>query len=141
LAARALPLDHALPRTVAAVYAAEHDRTLDVVQVDYYAPRAAGHFRLPGHRTAGGRNWQPAQSLWDDLPEPAGLARTCAQNAHRGLDLWVVENGMCNRVRRGRSFPRRDGLHRDRYLRENLAALLDARDRGVPVAGYWHWTL
>ncbi len=48
---------------------------------------------------------------------------------------------MCNRVRRGRSFPRHDGWTRDRYLRANLGAVVDAVDAGVPVTGYWHWTL
>jgi beta-glucosidase len=55
--------------------------------------------------------------------------------------LWVVENGMCNRVRDGRSLPRLDGWDRPRYLREHLAAVMAAIDDGVPVAGYWHWSL
>jgi beta-glucosidase/6-phospho-beta-glucosidase/beta-galactosidase len=53
----------------------------------------------------------------------------------------VVENGLCNRVRNGRSWPRVDGWDRPRYLRENLAAVVDAADAGVPVTGYWHWSL
>jgi beta-glucosidase/6-phospho-beta-glucosidase/beta-galactosidase len=52
-----------------------------------------------------------------------------------------VENGLCNRVRRGRSFPRRDGWDRPRYLRENLAAAVQSISAGVPIAGYWHWCL
>ena len=48
---------------------------------------------------------------------------------------------MCNRVRDGRSYPRTDGWDRPRYLRENIAAVMAARDAGVPVAGYWHWSL
>ncbi len=62
-------------------------------------------------------------------------------NVASGLDLWVVENGLCNRVRRGRSFPRLDGLDRGRYLRAILGALVDAIDAGVPVGAYYHWTL
>jgi beta-glucosidase/6-phospho-beta-glucosidase/beta-galactosidase len=56
-------------------------------------------------------------------------------------DVWVVENGLCNRVRAGHAFPRSDGWTRDRYLRENLKAVVDAVAAGVPVSGYWHWTL
>ena len=48
---------------------------------------------------------------------------------------------MCNRVRRGRSFGRLDGWDRPRYLRANIAAVVDAVDAGVPVEGYWHWSL
>ena len=141
LAHRALPLDASFPRTVAAVEAAERDDLTGVVQVDYYDPVVARHFRLPGHRTAGGRNWQPVRDLWDDPPDPAGLARYCAAVTEPGLPLWIAENGLCSRVRNGRPYPRLDGWSRDRYLRENLGAVVSARRSGVPVSGYWHWTL
>ncbi len=130
-------------RAVEALYDGPHRRTLDVLGVDYYDPEVARHFRLPGHRTAGGRNPTPSRLLWDDVPDPAGLTRwLAAQHALApGLPLWVVENGLCNRVRRGRSFPRSDGWDRERYVRDHLAAVVAAVDEGVPVAGYWHWSL
>jgi beta-glucosidase/6-phospho-beta-glucosidase/beta-galactosidase len=53
----------------------------------------------------------------------------------------VVENGLCNRVRNGRSYQRSDGWDRPRYLREHLGAVVAAIDDGVPVEGYWHWSL
>jgi beta-glucosidase len=53
----------------------------------------------------------------------------------------VVENGLCNRVRNGRPYNRADGWDRPRYLRENIAAVVEAIDDGVPVTGYWHWSL
>ena len=137
----AIPLDQAFPRTVAAVYGSDHERTLDVTQLDYYDPVVSHHFRLPGHRTAGGRNWLPGRMLWDDPPDPDGLEVFCRLNTEPGLDVWVVENGMCNRVRRGRSFPRGDGWSRERYLTENIAAVVRAIQGGVPVGAYYHWTL
>jgi beta-glucosidase/6-phospho-beta-glucosidase/beta-galactosidase len=129
------------PRAVEAVWASPHERTLDVVGLDYYDPVAARHFRLPGHRTAGGRSWQPGAELWDDRIDPRGLVDYTRANTVAGLDLWVVESGMCNRVRRGRSFPRLDGWDRVRYLRATLAAVMDAIDAGVPIAAYFHWAL
>ena len=130
-------------RALDALEASPHDRTLDVLGVDYYDPHAARHVRLPGHRTAGGRNPAPVRQLWDDPPDPSGLTRWLGVQAALapGLPLWVVENGMCNRVRRGRSFGRLDGWDRPRYLRANVAAVVDAVDAGVPVEGYWHWSL
>lgn len=136
-----IPLDQALPRAVAAVYASDHERTLDVTQVDFYDPQASRHIRVPGHRTAGGRNWLPGRLLWDDPPDPEGLARYCGLNTEPGLDVWVVENGLCNRVRRGRSHPRLDGWDRERYLTENLGAVVRAIAGGVPIGAYFHWTL
>jgi beta-glucosidase len=81
--------------------------------------------------------------LWDDVPDPAGLYRWLGVQHHLtpGLPLWVVENGLCNRVRNGRSYLRTDGWDRPRYLRENIAAVMAAVDDGVPITGYWHWSL
>ncbi|MHB8219329.1 MAG: family 1 glycosylhydrolase [Acidimicrobiales bacterium] len=141
LATHSLPLDRGLPRATEAVYASRHDCHLDVAQVDFYAPGAAEHVVWPGHRTAGGRSFNPARDLWDDPPDPARLTRTLQEVTVFDRDVWLVENGMCNRVRNGRSHPRLDGWTRDRYLREHLAAVVTAVEQGVPVTGYWHWTL
>ena len=130
-------------RAVDAVYDSPHERTLDVLGVDWYDPTVSRHFRLPGHHTAGGRSSHPSRELWDDVPDPAALTRwlDVQRDLAPGLPLWVVENGLCNRVRRGHSLPRLDGWDRPRYLRENLGAVMAAVDAGVPVAGYWHWSL
>lgn len=130
-------------RALDSVYESPHERTLDVLGIDFYDPMAGRHFRLPGHRTAGGRNPLPTRELWDDPPDPSGLGRWLGVEHDRAPDLpiWVVENGLCNRVRNGRSYYRLDGWDRPRYLRDNLAAVVEARDEGVPVTGYWHWSL
>jgi beta-glucosidase/6-phospho-beta-glucosidase/beta-galactosidase len=127
--------------TLEAVRQSPHDCTLDVVGIDYYDPVASHHVQLPGARTAAGRSWAPGRELWDDIVEPPGLAAYSRANAVSGLDLWVVENGICNRVRRGRSYPRLDGWNRVDYLRQNMAAMVGAIDAGVPVGAYYHWTL
>ncbi len=128
-------------RSVAAVYSSSHERALDVAQFDYYDPQVSRHVRLPGHKTAGGRGWSPGRRLWDDVCIPDGLISFARLAQVREAQLWVVENGMCNRVRRGRSYSRSDGWDRPRYLRENLAAVVDAIGAGVPVSAYYHWTL
>ena len=130
-------------RAVDAVYDSPHERTLDVLGIDWYDPTVSRHFRLPGHRTAGGRNPLPTRELWDDVPDPAGLTRwlEAQRDLAPGLPLWVVENGLCNRVLEGRSLDRLDGWDRPRYLREHLSAVMAAIDGGVPVTGYWHWSL
>ena len=141
-AARAiLPLDQALPRAVAAVYDGPYERPLDLVSVNYYDPVAADHLRPPGHRTAGGRAWSPVGKRWDMAVHPEGLVAYLRVNTHPGLDIEVSENGLCNRVRRGRSWPRGDGWDRPRSLRAHLKAVVAALDAGLPVTGYFHWTL
>ena len=129
--------------TTAAVFEADHDRLLDVAQLDYYVPRGGRPLRAAGspHGRRVGRGPRPGRPVGRPPGPAPGSPGTCGSAAEPGLDVWVVENGMCNRVRRGRSYPRLDRWTRDRYLRENLAAVVDAVDRGVPVTGYWHWTL
>jgi beta-glucosidase/6-phospho-beta-glucosidase/beta-galactosidase len=141
VAASILPLDRAFPRAVSEVYAGSDPRPLDVVQVNYYNPVTADRLRVPGRRTVGGRSWSPFRQVWDDAVHPEGLALYCRLNHEPGLDLWVAENGLCNRVRDGRVYPRLDGWDRARYLRANLAALAQAVDSGLPVTRYFHWTL
>jgi beta-glucosidase/6-phospho-beta-glucosidase/beta-galactosidase len=130
-------------KAVDAVYDSPYERTLDAVGVDFYHPVVGDHFRLPGHRTAGGRNHLPTRELWDDPPDPRGLTRWLQdqRDLTPGVPIWVVENGLCNRVRNGRSYQRSDGWDRPRYLREHLGAVVAAIDDGVPVEGYWHWSL
>lgn len=130
-----------LGRAVDAVWKSPHERTLDVIGIDYYDPAAAHQVQLPGHRTAGGHVWHLGAEPWDDTVDPGGLVRYGEANAAPGLGLWVVENGMCNRVRRGRSYPRLDGWDRPRFLRRNLAAVADLVERGTPLGAYYHWTL
>ncbi len=130
-------------RALDAVYQSTYERTLDAVAIDFYDPRAARHFRLPGHRTSGGRGWLPARELWDDVPDPAGLTRWLVDqhSLAPGVPLWVVENGMCNRVRLGRSYPRLDGWHRPALPAGEHRRGRGGSRQGVPVAGYWHWSL
>ncbi len=136
-----LPLDQALPRAVAAVYDGPHERPLDLVSVNYYDPVAVDHLRPPGHRTAGGRTWSPVGQHWDMAIHPEGMLAYLRLNTVPGLGLEVSENGLCNRVRRGRSWPRGDGWDRPRSLRSHLKTVVAALDEGLPITGYFHWTL
>ena len=143
-AARGGQQSHWLPRrAVDAVYDSPHQCTLDALGLDYYDPMVGHALRLPGHQTAGGRSHLPTRELWDDVPDATGLTRwlQVQRSLAPGIPIWVVENGLCNRVRNGRSYARLDGWDRPRYLRENIAAVLAAIDDGVPIQGYWHWSL
>ncbi len=141
LLSRVVPLAKPFPRTLGAVYGSSYERTLDCVQIDYYDPVVSNHLRLPGHRSAGGRNWEPSRKLWDDRMDPGALKRYCSANYEPGLDVWIVENGLCNLVRHAVSYPRLDGWDRVGYLEEILLSVAGTLEAGVPVAGYWHWTL
>jgi 6-phospho-beta-galactosidase/beta-glucosidase len=130
-------------RVLDAVYGGPHERPLDASGFDWYDPVASHATRLPGHRSSGGRHWEPSRAIWDVVPDPGALTRWCRDQSRLlpGMPLWVVENGLCNRVRNGRSYPRRDGWNRPRYLREHIGAVVDAIAAGIPVTSYLHWSL
>jgi beta-glucosidase/6-phospho-beta-glucosidase/beta-galactosidase len=134
-------LDATLARTVEAVYASPHECSLDHVQTDYYNPDTTSHFRVPGHMSSGGRHWGPDRLLWDDPPDPERFARYLPLLAEDDLDLWVVENGLCNRMHNGRSYARLDGWDRPRYLQAHLRTLVAAHAAGLHIGAYFHWTL
>ncbi len=141
MTASIVPLDQALPRTLGAVYEGPYERPLELVSVNYYDPVAADHLRPPGHRTAGGRTWAPVGRQWDMAVRPEGMLGYLRLNASSGLDIEISENGLCNRVRRGRAWPRADGWDRVRALRAHLKVMVAALDEGIPITGYFHWTL
>lgn len=116
-------------------------RPLDALGLDYYNPYLSRHLRWPGTLTAGGRSWSLTRPLWDDPVDPRGLLVFCRAAASTGLPVWIVENGLANRVRRGRAFPRRDGWDRPAYLRAMLGAVLAGLDEGLDIRAYLHWTL
>ena len=130
-----------LPMTTEALYRSKRPDKLDAIAVDVYAPWAKGRFRRPNHPTSGGTNPQPARALWDDPPLPVSFAGFVQANVEPGLPLWVLENGLCSRVKKGVGYPRLDGWTRPRYLKEHLAALATLLARGVPVTTYVHWSL
>jgi beta-glucosidase len=136
-----LPLDQALPRALGAVYESPSGRPLDLVSLNYYDPVAADHLCIPGHRTAGGRTWAPVGRHWDMAVRPERLLTYLRLNAWPGLDVEISENGLCNRLVGGRAWPRSDGWDRVRALRAHLKVMVAAIDEGIPVTGYFHWTL
>ena len=117
------------------------DGALDVVAVDLYAPWAQGYLRFPGHRTSGGRSPLPYRELWDDPPRPRSFAAFVRAATDHGLPVWILENGLCSRVRDGVAYSRSDGWTRPRYLDEHVRAATGLAAAGVPVEAYVHWSL
>jgi len=134
-----------------AIYASPHALTLDALAVDYYDPVGANHFQFPGRSTAGGRSMSPAGAIWDERIDPPGMhtylranitqSEEASHKRGKPLEIWIIENGMCNRVLRGRSYDRVDAWDRPSYLRENLRSMTDAIGAGIPVSAYLHWSL
>lgn len=66
---------------------------------------------------------------WEDFPE--GFAQVLKDLKRYRLPVWVTENGIDDR----------QGTRRPSFIYRHLRALLDARDEGVDVRAYLHWSL
>lgn len=88
-------------------------------------------------RTAQGWEVQPEgltrllARLWGEYAGPAGVRLTVTENGASYDDVPVVEDGAV----------RVHDAERVEFLRVHLAAILDAIDAGVPVGGYFYWSL
>lgn len=134
-----------------AVYESPRTRLLDYIALDYYDPFAAHIFRLPvwwdhefPNKTL--RHWvlnSVTSKWWDWRVHPGGLRFFC-QHYHEAfqLPLLIAENGMAlRRPTNGSRRPRRDRLTRSRFLQLHLEEISRIRRSGLPLIGYFHWSL
>ncbi len=139
---------------------AEISRPIDVLGVNYYTPtlvaaRAPGApvVRADGHGASASSPWVAADSV--DFLQPPG-SRTAMQWAvdasglrdvltrvaadYPGLPLVIAENGAAYDDYVDPSGRVRD-VERIAYLEAHLSAVHDAISAGVPVQGYFVWSL
>ena len=104
----------------------------DFIGVNYYSRL---HLRFPGrswkgeffYRDVGGRGL--TDTGWEVHPE--GLVSCLRLAAETGLPVIVTENGIATR----------DDRVRCDFLREHVALLSQASDSGLPLRGYFYWSL
>ena len=114
----------------------------DFLGVNYYFPETVAH--APGHgpldaRVEAARGEVTAMG-WPVVPQ--GLSELLARidRDYRPGPMYVTENGACYDDEVGADGSVRD-VGRRRYLMRHLAALRQAVDAGVPVRGYFAWSL
>src|SRR5207244_1197479 len=115
------------------------ERKLDYVALDHYESVAGNMVRPASYAARGLRHRPGVAELWEHVFSPDALAVFLRQ-AHlqdRDRPILVAENGLCTPDERARP----DGVTRERFLRAMCAEVVRARDEGVPVAGYLHWTI
>jgi len=124
----ALPLPGARLEELAAP---ELEGTVDWIGVNYYTRNLMRFsLRAPG-LVARGPGPGPVSDLGWEI-RPAGLLAVLRDTwARYGRPLYVTENGIADATDR----------HRPAFLRAHLHAVARALAEGVPVLGYFHWSL
>ncbi len=135
---------------------------VDVLGVNYYTGEAVGHVEPerppadPGDPPAGRSPFPAAEHAFQHprgLPrtamgwevQPEGLTRLLRRvheeyTGPAGVPVYVTENGAAFDDRADASGFVED-LDRVDFVSAHLGAVLDAVDEGVPVAGYFYWSL
>lgn len=117
-----------------------YSRFLDFIGVNYYF-REIIRFALDGRDS----KWLVGEVVRDPVKQalterneleweiyPPGFGEILRRVYRRyGVPLWVTENGVCTR----------DEAQRERFLYQHLKELLAAIREGVPVKGYFYWSL
>lgn len=127
-------------------------RLFDFTAIDYYDPFSAHVFRMPAFADLelplpSWHAWVMegvTRKWWDWKMLPEGLAFFCRHYAESYLrPVIIAENGMALRRRADNSagFLRRDRLTRSRFLRAHVRQVVQLVRSGVPVHGYFHWSL
>ena len=114
-------------------------KTADFIGVNYYTkayvcwrPRAPEVERSPESPigvTFARRTERSSDLGWADHPK--GLLLMLRKAARCGVPVIVTENGAADR----------DDAFRPRYLVEHIRAVARAREEGIDVRGYFHWSL
>lgn len=128
---------------VDAVYSSPLADKIDYLAIDYYDAFFRYHPKLPSLTDIREGRLAPNAELWEQVLNPGALYRFIKGYTINGggLPLLVLESGMCHRVHRGMVEPRHDGATRDMFLQSYLYEVMRAVADGLPVAGYFHWTL
>lgn len=134
-----------------AVYSSPRAQTMDYLALDYYDPFAAHVFRLPvwwdhEFRNKSFRSWMMnsiTNKWWDWRVLPRGLRFFCQTYYDEfHLPILIAENGMALRRPPGASEGQRpDRMTRSQFLRLHLHEVEKIRKRGIPLLGYFHWSL
>lgn len=140
--------------------ASPRSRVFDFLAIDYYDPFIAHIFRLPSFsdfefETKDFRSWLMSgitSKWWDWRYLPEGLHFFCkyysqefsrATESDRLCPILIAENGMALRRKPDNSIAvhRPDQIHRSEYLEAHLEQVQKLRQEGIPLMGYFHWSL
>lgn len=129
----------------------KRSQLLDYIAIDYYDPFFAHILRSPIWHD----HHHPAPSLrtkligsvrskwWDWRVLPAGMHFFCRYYAETfKRPIMIAENGMALRRTLDNSHSRRkDGMTRSRFVRLHVSEVQRIVKEGIPLFGYFHWSL
>jgi beta-glucosidase len=117
----------------------------DFLGINYYSRAIVRSSAIPEAQNAPRQIPEPPASKrtdmgWEVFPEGLSAVLTRLHQEYAPPALYVTENGAAYDTGPGADGRVRDDARRD-YLHAHLAACCDALDAGVPLEGYFAWSL
>ncbi len=131
------------PATAAVVYSSDRPEKLDYLGLDIYDPLLRDFPKMPSlHEMRTGLS-NVNMELWQEIHDPGVFGATVEawSEGYEDLPVYILENGMCTRRHNGKDYPREDGLTRPAFLRAQLKEVARLLRRGIPLRGYFYWSL
>lgn len=121
---------------------AEHFAESDFIAINYYSPGYAKHIENGELNYETTYNEALVKDDYGFYSYPQGLfdALLYLKNTYPGKDIFITENGFGKR-KWGNLAEELEDDYRIDYMREHLRAVSRAYQAGVPVKGYFHWTI
>jgi len=132
-------------RAMDAVYDSPRQQLFDYLGLDIYDPFTGAYPpKLPTPRRIREKEPILRVPLWENVYEAGEFALVIRAHARDsgGIPVYVMENGMCHRQKKGERPRRRsDGLTRDIFLKRMLGEIVGGIKEGLPLKGYFYWSL
>jgi beta-glucosidase len=128
-----------------AIYSSPEKNKMDYHAVDYYDPfrSLVNMLNAPTIQDLREKRFSLVHAGWEWVLNPRGLYHFLKAECinGEGLPILIVESGMAYKVCKGMVEARRDDATRDVFLETHLFEAMRALKDGVPLAGYFIWTL
>lgn len=133
------------------LYERQGPRPFDYIAFDYYDPFVGHSFRFPRFHDLAvpSRNWRDwlmhgmTSKCWDWRILPEGMRFFTRYYARHfpSAPIVIAENGMAHYRNGPKLFWRRTPITRSCFLRAHVGLVQQLRQEGLPLAGYFHWSL
>lgn len=142
ISARFLDLSH-FENGIKAIYGSDNPDKLDYLAVDFYDPFPRNLIKAPTIQDIREKRLNFNAEHWEWVLNPVAMYHFLKAETinGKGLPLFIVENGMCHKVYRGRVEQRRDAATTDTFLQAYIFEAMRALKDGVPIIGYLYWSM
>ncbi len=131
------------PKGIQALYSSPDERKLDYLGVDFYDPFLKHMIALPSSKDLAEKRFNFNSELWEQVLNPRAFYHFLKAETFNceTLPIYILESGMCYRIRGNTFEPRYDGATMDKFLQCYIFEVMRAVKDDLPIKSYFYWTM